>query len=274
MSNEEKKDFAPWKRRLHEIIFEADTKAGKAFDLILAFSIIISVTSVILESVYSVNIKYGSILRATEWVFTILFTIEFILRIVSVRRPLKYIFSFFGMVDFVSIIPTYLGLFVTNAHLLIVIRVLRLLRLFRIFKLVRYINEANILLTALKASKQKIVVFIVTVSLIVVVIGSLIYVIEGSQNGFNSIPDGMYWAIVTITTVGYGDITPQTFLGKIFSSILMILGYGILAIPTGIFSVELSKISKTTVSTQSCPFCSTQGHDTDAKFCKFCGGKL
>jgi len=274
MKVEEGKNFALWRSRLHEIIFETDTKEGKLFDLILILSIIISVGAVIIESVNGIRINYGTTLRNIEWIFTILFTIEFFLRVISVKKPLKYIFSFFGIVDFMSTLPTYLAFFITGAHILVVIRVLRLLRLFRVLKLIRYVDEANILMTALKSSKHKIVVFLFAVLSIIVIVGSLIYIIEGPENGFNDIPKSMYWAVVTITTVGYGDITPQTVVGRVLSSILMIVGYGILAIPTGIFSVELSRAYKKTVSNQACPFCSLEGHDGDAKFCKFCGEKL
>lgn len=264
---------ANWRRRLHETIFEAETFAGRLFDVILIGAIILSVIVVILDSVNSYKQRLGSFLYAAEWFFTVLFTIEYILRLVSVRRPWRYALSFFGVIDILSILPTYISLFIPGVHYLLTVRILRLLRIFRIFKLSEYISEARTLTTALRASAKKIGVFLLAVLTLVTVIGSLIYVIEGEENGFKDIPTSIYWAIVTLTTVGYGDLAPKTALGQFFASIVMILGYGIIAVPTGIVTVELSRTDRK-ISTQACPDCSAEGHDEDAEFCKYCGAHL
>ncbi|MCG8353722.1 MAG: ion transporter [Chloroflexales bacterium] len=265
-----------WRDRLHEIIFEADTPAGKLFDVVLIWSIVCSVTVVLLDSVAVVRVRYGDLLYAAEWFFTILFTIEYILRLISVRWPLRYATSFFGVVDLLAILPTYLSLFLPGSQYLLTIRVLRLLRIFRVFKLATYLNEAQVIITALQASRRKISVFLFTVTIIVVTIGSMMYVVEGEQNGFVNIPTSIYWAIVTLTTVGYGDISPQTALGKVIASIVMIIGFAIIAVPTGIVTAELAQLtkSKSRVSTQACPSCSLDGHDHDAKYCKYCSAPL
>ena len=261
--------------RLHEVIFESDTPAGRYFDLALIWLILLSVATVILESVREVREQYGSLLYALEWLFTILFTIEYSLRLLSVRRPLRYARSFFGVVDLLAIIPTYLSIFVPGSHYLLVIRILRLLRVFRLLKLSEYVMEADTLRHALRASRRKISVFISAVVLLVVIIGALMYVIEGEANGFTSIPRSIYWAIVTLTTVGYGDLSPRTSVGQIVASIVMIIGYGIIAVPTGIVSVELAQaVRQKKVTGQSCPSCGAEGHDPDAICCKFCGVKL
>ena len=227
---------------IHEIIFEAETPAGKAFDIALLVMILLSVLVVSLESIESYSLRFGRLFFYLEWGLTILFTLEYLLRIFSVRRPWGYILSFFGIVDLLSILPTFLSLFISGSQYLITIRALRLLRIFRVFKLGNYLAQSQILLSALRASRIKIVVFLGAVLASVVIIGSLMYLVEGGANsGFNSIPESIYWAIVTITTVGYGDIAPATPLGKFLSSILMILGYGIIAVPTGIVSVELAQ---------------------------------
>jgi len=262
------------KQRLHEIVYEADSAAGKAFDIVLLAAILISVLVVMLESVVSIEQKYGSLLHTIEWVLTILFTIEYFIRIWVLKRPSGYIFSFFGIVDLLAILPTYLSLFFTGTQYLLVIRSIRLLRIFRIFKLTRYLNESEILASALIASRTKIIIFIFTVLMAVCIIGSVMYLVEGPENGFTNIPTSIYWVIVTITTVGYGDITPQTNLGKFLSSIIMILGYGILAVPTGIVASELNTVAKVQTNTQSCSHCNNQYHDDDAKFCKICGESL
>lgn len=262
------------REHLHEIIFEADTPAGKAFDIMLLFCIVVSVGAVILESVASIRQAYGSYLRTLEWTFTILFTIEYGLRLISVRRPLHYALSFYGIVDLLAILPTYLSFFIAGSHSLIVIRALRLLRVFRVLKLGHFVGAEKLLQTALKASMRKIVVFLGTVLTLVLIIGSLMYLIEGEQNGFTSIPQAVYWAIVTMTTVGYGDIAPQTVLGQLFASAVMIIGYAIIAVPTGIVTVELAQASRRAVSTQACPNCSREGHDPDARYCKHCGALL
>jgi voltage-gated potassium channel len=261
--------------RLHEIIFEADTRAGRIFDLALIWLIVLSVATVILESVRSVRAQYGNVLYALEWFFTVIFTIEYLLRLLSVRRPVRYARSFFGVVDLLAIIPTYLSIFVPGSQYLLVIRILRLLRVFRLLKLSEYVAEADTLRRALRASRRKISVFISAVVLLVVIIGALMYVIEGEAHGFTSIPVSIYWAIVTLTTVGYGDLSPRTPFGQILASVVMVIGYGIIAVPTGIVSVELAQaVRQQKVSGQSCPSCSAEGHDPDAQFCKYCGARL
>lgn len=261
--------------RLHEVIFESDTRAGRYFDFALIWLILLSVATVVLESVREVREQYGALLHALEWVFTLLFTVEYGLRLLSVRRPLRYATSFFGVVDLLAIVPTYLSIFVPGSHYLLVIRILRLLRVFRLLKLSEYVTEADILRRALRASSRKISVFISAVVLLVVIIGALMYVIEGEANGFTSIPRSIYWAIVTLTTVGYGDLSPRTALGQMVASIVMIIGYGIIAVPTGIVSVELAQaVREKKVTGQSCPSCAAEGHDADAICCKYCGEQL
>lgn len=263
-----------WGDVLHEIIFEADTRAGKFFDIILIISILLSVTAVMLDSVQPIQLKYGSLLYAIEWLFTVLFTGEYLLRLVCVGRPLRYATSFFGIVDLLAIVPTYLSLILPGSQYLLVIRILRVLRIFRVLKLVQYLGEARVLTQALKASGRKIIVFLLAVITIAVIFGSLMYLIESVENGFTSIPRSIYWAIVTLTTVGYGDISPQTNLGQFVATLIMIMGYGIIAVPTGIVTVEMSRVQDRKVSTQACPECSAEGHDSDAKYCKYCSAKL
>ena len=261
--------------RLHEIIFEADTRAGRLFDLTLIWLILLSVATVILESVRSVRLQYGEILYALEWFFTLLFTVEYALRLLSVRRPLRYARSFFGVVDLLAIIPTYLSILVPGSQYLLVVRILRLLRVFRLLKLSEYVAEGDTLRLALQASRRKISVFISAVVLLVVIIGALMYVVEGEEHGFTSIPISVYWAIVTLTTVGYGDLSPRTPIGQILASIVMIIGYGIIAVPTGIVTVELAEAARQRkISRQSCPSCGAEGHDPDALHCKYCGANL
>lgn len=261
--------------RLHEVIFESDTRAGRYFDLTLTWLILLSVATVVLESVREVRGQYGTLLHALEWVFTLLFTVEYSLRLLSVRHPMRYATSFFGVVDLLAIVPTYLSVFVPGSQYLLVIRILRLLRVFRLLKLSEYVVEADILRHALRASRRKISVFISAVVLLVVIIGALMYVIEGEANGFTSIPRSIYWAIVTLTTVGYGDLSPRTSLGQMAASIVMIIGYGIIAVPTGIVSVELAQaVRDKKVTGQSCPSCAAEGHDADAICCKYCGAQL
>lgn len=264
---------ADWRRRLHEVIFEADTRAGRIFDLVLLWLIIASVVVVILESVKSLGEEYGEAFYYIEWIFTILFTLEYILRLMSVRRPLNYALSFFGVIDLLAILPGYLSLFVPGTHYLLTIRILRLLRIFRILKLTEYITEARVITSALQASRRKISVFMLAIVAIVTVVGSLMYVVEGEENGFTDIPTSIYWAIVTLTTVGYGDLSPKTPLGKTLASIVMILGYAIIAVPTGIVTAELTRANRK-YSTQVCPECHSQDHDADAVFCKYCGAHL
>lgn len=271
--SESPKNRAQWRDDLHAVIFEAETPAGKWFDILLIICILASVIAVMLDSVNSISIHYSPYLYAVEWFFTIVFSIEYILRLICVGRPLLYATSFFGIVDLMAIIPTYISLLIPGSEYLLVVRILRILRIFRVLKLVQYMKEALLLMKALRASGRKIIVFLFTVLTLVVILGSLMYLIEDAQNGFTSIPRSIYWAIVTLTTVGYGDISPQTSIGQILASFIMILGYSIIAVPTGIVTVELSQVSKKKV-TRSCWDCSAEGHDSDAVFCKYCGSKL
>ncbi len=266
--------LAPWRQRLHEIIFEADTPAGKAFDVALFFLIGISLLVVILESVPEIRASHGALLRGFEWTITILFSIEYVLRLVSVRVPWAYTRSFFGIIDLLAVLPTYASLIFSGAQSLVVIRVLRLLRIFRVLKLGRYVGESELLWQAIKASRRKVAVFLFAVLTIVVIVGAAMYVIEGEEHGFVSIPMAMYWAIVTMTTVGYGELTPQTTLGRGLAALLMITGYGIIAVPTGIVTAELTDIGRGRISTQACPSCTREGHAADAAYCKHCGEKL
>lgn len=263
-----------WQRRLHEVVFESDTFAGKAFDLGVLLCIAASVLIVILDSVPQIRAHYGSTLILLEWVFTVLFTIEYGLRLVSISHPRRYATSFFGVVDLISILPTYISLLIPGTQYLLVIRILRLLRIFRVLKLADYLHESGILARALWASRRKVSVFLPTVITLVIIIGTLMYVVEGEEHGFTDIPTSIYWAVVTLTTVGYGDLAPQTALGKALASIAMLLGYGIIAVPTGIVTLELTRAATTTVSGQSCPVCGAEGHDADAMYCKHCGSKL
>lgn len=265
-----------WKNRLHEIIYEADTKQGKLFDIVLLVAILASILLVMLESVESINNKYGQLLNIAEWVITILFSLEYILRIVSIKKPILYIFSFYGIIDLLSTIPKYLSMFFIGSSHFAALRALRLLRVFRILKLARYIGASEKLIVALKASKAKIAVFLFFVIILCVILGTFMYIIEGAENGFTSIPRSVYWAIVTLTTVGYGDIAPHTPFGQFIASIIMILGYGIIAIPTGIVSSEITKNTENKVhtNTQSCKNCSIENHKDEADFCYNCGSKL
>lgn len=272
---EEKYRLTGLKLKIYEVIFESDTPEGKYFDIVLLVSIILSVTVVMLESVQAIKIGWGNWLVGLEWFFTGLFTLEYLARIWVVLNKRKYIFSFFGIVDLLSVLPTYLTIFFAGAQSLLVIRSLRLLRIFRIFKLARFIGESQNLTTALKASRYKIIVFLTTVITAVIIFGTLIFLIEGPENGFTSIPLSIYWAIVTMTTVGYGDIAPHTTLGQTLASIIMIMGYGIIAVPTGIVSSEMIKLkTKEKITTQVCPHCLKEGHDNDAIYCKYCGGEI
>lgn len=267
--------LSPWREKLNEIIFGAETREGKTFDLVLIVCIIISVGAVMLDSVKSISEQYGAWLHAIEWSFTVVFTVEYVLRLLCVRRPWLYAKSFFGVVDLISIIPTYLTLIIPGTHYILVVRILRVLRLFRILKMAEYIGEANILITALANSRHKIIVFLYTVITLVVIFGSLLYLIEGEAHGFTSIPRSIYWAIVTLTTVGYGDIAPATPLGQFMAAAIMIMGYGIIAVPTGIYSAELVKAyTQTSMTNVACPNCGGGGHDYDAAFCKHCGSSL
>lgn len=264
------------KRKLHEIIVEADTPAGRTFDIVLLVSIIISVMVVILDSVPSLSTRFHQFFLYAEWFFTILFTIEYLLRIWITKKPTKYIFSFFGIIDLIAIIPTYLALFVVQGHYIIVVRILRLLRVFRILKLMQFISATYLLTESLKKSRYKISVFILFVSLLVTILGAVLYLVEGPESGFTSIPRGIYWAIITLTTVGYGDITPVTVVGQSIASIVMLLGYAIIAVPTGIITSQIMEarqsIRKT--NTQHCSNCHCHDHEDDSKFCRKCGNSL
>ena len=273
MSNKKPdKELIQKRFRLHEVIFEADTREGKIFDITLFVLILLSVGVVLLDSIPSVNSKYGNSFNVAEWIFTIIFTIEYLLRIISTKKATKYIFSFYGIIDLLAILPTYLSLILTGTQFLLVIRILRLLRVFRVLKLARFVKASAVLVIALKNSRHKIIVFLEVVLTLVTIVGSLMYLIEGPENGFTSIPRSIYWAIVTITTVGYGDIAPNTVLGQMLASMLMIVGYAIIAVPTGIMSVEMARASKS--NTQVCHNCNSDNHADDAKFCNACGEKL
>ena len=265
-----------WRTKLHEIIYEADTPGGKLFDVVLLIVIIASIIFVMLESVKSIDDKYHDFLNIAEWIITILFSIEYIARIISVKKPFKYILSFYGIIDFLSTIPKYLSFFFVGSHSLVALRALRLMRVFRILKLTRFIGESSNFIRALKASRAKIAVFISFVLILCTILGTIMYLVESRlDSGFTSIPRSVYWAIVTLTTVGYGDIAPATPLGQFIASIIMIMGYGIIAIPTGIVSAEMTKTeNKVHTNTESCPNCSASNHRDDAEFCYRCGHKL
>jgi voltage-gated potassium channel len=267
-------ESSPWRQRLHTVIFEADTRAGRTFDAALIVCIVASVVIVVLESMESIGSRWRRELFLAEMAFTLLFTIEYILRLIAVRRPLSYARSFYGVIDLLAIVPTWLTLVLPGAHYFLTIRVLRLLRIFRILKLTEYLSEAGVITGALRASRRKISVFLFTVLALVVVIGALMYMIEGPAHGFDSIPTSMYWSIVTLTTVGYGDLSPKTPLGKLLASVVMILGYAIIAVPTGIVTSELTAARGRGHSRQACPACGSEGHDDDATHCKYCGAAL
>lgn len=259
---------------LRRVIFEADTLAGKIFDLLLIVSICLSILVVMLDSIEEVRNQHGVWIHWAEWIFTIIFTFEYILRIICVQRPVLYCRSFFGIVDLLSILPTYLSLFFPGSHYLSVVRSLRLLRIFRILKLARFIGDAHIITDALRASRRKITIFLITILTLVIILGTVMYVIEGKENGFTSIPRSIYWAVVTLTTVGYGDIAPKTILGQIVASFVMICGYGIIAVPTGIITSEFSRVASREITTKCCRACSAEGHEVDAEYCNQCGEKL
>jgi voltage-gated potassium channel len=262
------------KKELYKIIFEAETTGGKIFDVLLILAVIASTVCVSLESVASVKESYGGLLHAAEWFFTLLFTAEYITRIVIFRRPLSYIFSFFGLVDLVSIVPTYLSLLFPGAQMLMAVRVLRLLRVFRVLKLTRYTRATLLLMAAIRESRPKIIVFLWGVISTVIIVGSVIYLIEGPENGFTSIPMSIYWAVVTMTTVGYGDLVPRTAWGQFLALVMMIGGYAFIAVPTGIMTVELANLNNTQDFTRCCPFCTKEGHESSADFCSACGKAL
>ncbi len=278
MENSQKKKKVRLREILHEIIYEADTPAGKAFDIGLLIIISASVLTVMLETVESLHDKYKEVFFILEWTFTIIFTIEYLLRIYAVYRPWRYITSTWGIIDLISFLPTYIGLFLPVSNYFMTIRGLRLLRIFRILKLTKYLKEGRVIITALQASQTKITVFLFFILLSVTLIGSLMYLVEGgADSGFSSIPRSIYWAIVTITTVGYGDIHPKTDVGQFLAAIVMILGYAVLAVPTGIVSSEMisaANADRKHSNTQACRYCSQGGHDDDALYCKYCGEVL
>jgi voltage-gated potassium channel len=265
----------PIRDRLYQILFEADTRAGKLFDVALFIFIMLSVTATILISVESIKDQYGTLLTACNWLITLLFTVEYSLRLYCAKKTFRYARSFFGVVDLLAVLPTYLSLIIPNTRFLDVIRILRMLRIFRVMKMVQYVDDGDLLLNALVSSRRKIGIFLFTVLTLVVILGSLMYVIEGGANsGFTSIPVGIYWAIVTLTTVGYGDISPQTGLGQTLAALIMIIGYSIIAVPTGIISAEVGRSSVQNKKSIPCPSCQATDHDPDAEHCKYCGAKL
>lgn len=274
MKQRQTQSLAPWQTRLHEVIYEADTRAGRLFDLVLFWSILISVVTVILESVDTLRNSYGPWFNRLEWLFTLLFTLEYVLRVISIKKPLRYVFSFYGIIDLLAILPTFLSLLLPQTQFLMVVRAFRLMRIFRVLKMQRYLKDAELLIISLRESKHKIILFLDSVIVIVIVMGTLMYMIEGPQHGFTSIPRAIYWAIVTVTTVGYGDIAPHTLPGQALAAIMMILGYSIIAVPTGIITASITKAHAAGITTQACPACSREGHDGDAIYCKYCGEKL
>jgi voltage-gated potassium channel len=266
--------FSERRERIHQIVFESDTREGRLFDLVLLWMILFSIVLLMLESVPSIQAKWGRAFYLLEWVVTVFFAIEYLLRLYCVFKPMKYATSFFGLVDIASILPMFLDLFIPGAHSLMIVRSLRLLRLFRIFKMNIFVNQGNQIVQAIRMSREKILVFTFFVVLMVFVFGSVMYVVEGPTNPkFDSIPTSIYWAVVTITTVGYGDISPITPLGKFFSSLVMLLGYAVIAVPTGIVTSSLVNLGKKQ-SAQHCFGCSKEGHDEDARYCKYCGTGL
>lgn len=266
--------MSPLRQRLHQVIFLSDTRAGRLFDLAVITAILISVVAVLLDSIAEVHALHGQQLAWIEWGFTLLFTVEYALRIYSAPQRSRYLFSFFGIVDLLALIPTYLTLVVAGSHYLIVIRLLRVLRIFRVLRLMRYLQEANIIGNALWNARRKIAVFLATVVVLMVIFGSLMFVVEGPANGFTSIPRSIYWAAVTITTVGYGDIAPKTALGQALAAITMLIGYAIIAVPTGIVGAEMIRANSRQRRRRSCPGCGQRGHDGDATYCKYCGEQL
>ncbi|MES2743221.1 MAG: ion transporter [Pseudomonadota bacterium] len=263
-----------WRRRVYAVIFESDTPAGRAFDLALIAAIVLSVAVVVLTSVAPVAARHGALLVTLEWVFTIVFTIEYAARCFCVKRPLRYARSFFGVIDLLSIVPTFVALVLPGAHVLLDVRILRLLRMFRILKLTSYVHEYGVLGRALLASRRKILIFLSVVMMVVFLLGTVMYVVEGPGNGFTSIPTAVYWAISTVTTVGFGDITPKSDLGRAISSFMMLLGWGILAVPTGIISAEMTSQRHQRVAARHCDACQSGGHEAEARFCLHCGAPL
>jgi len=265
---------AAWRDAVYRIIFEADTPTGKLFDIALVISIIISVLAVMLDSVAAIHDIWSTQLLILEWLFTIIFTFEYIARVVSVSKPTGYIFSFMGMVDLLSTLPSYIGLFMGGANYTMALRLLRLLRIFRVLKLSYYLEESAVMAQALAASRRKLLVFLLTILMLVMILGTLMFAVEGPENGYSSIPESIYWAIVTLTTVGYGDIAPRTAVGQAIASMVMILGYAIIAVPTGIVTVEMARTQTKRNLNIACPRCMLEGHAVDAGYCRRCGEKL
>jgi voltage-gated potassium channel len=263
-----------WRARVHDVIFGHETPAGKAFDVLLILAILVSVVVVMLDSVEEIAARYGLALRRAEWFFTGLFTVEYVLRLYSAPDARRYARSFYGVVDLLAVLPTYLALFFPGGRYLLSIRILRILRVFRVLKLAQFVGGERVILDALRASRHKIAVFLITVLTVVIVVGSILYVVEGADSGFTSIPRSVYWAIVTLTTVGYGDIAPQTPVGQMLASAVMILGYGLIAVPTGIVTVEMTAAARASRTARPCAGCGQAGHDEDARFCKSCGDAL
>ncbi len=265
-----------WQQRLYKVVYESDTPAGKAFDVSLLVAIVSSIVVVMLDSIQYFHERHGELFFNLEWGFTALFSIEFTLRLICVRRPWAYVFSPLGLIDLLAIVPSFLSIFYAGAQTLLAFRALRLLRIFRIFKLTRFLTEAMYLTAALRSSARKIFIFMLTVITLVIILGSVMYLVERRENGFTSIPESIYWAIVTITTVGYGDISPVTAMGKFVASIMMLIGYGIIAVPTGIITTEISRAvrDQRRQGERQCPNCRRGGMDTDAAFCKYCGQRL
>ena len=274
MENIPPNESGSWRHRLHEVIYESHTPLGKVFDVALLICIVLSIVVVMLDSVPGLHRQYSRTFYQIEWAFTILFSIEYLLRLASVRKPWLYATSFLGIIDLLAILPSYLSLVFVGTQSLLVVRSLRLLRIFRIFKLKHFLNEMQFLGIAMKSSLKKIAVFMMVVLMLVIILGSIMYLVEGPENGFTSIPESIYWAIVTLTTVGYGDISPVTPLGRFIATLVMFIGYGIIAVPTGIVTSEMMGMQKGDENHNACPQCGSEGHDTNAMFCKWCGGKL
>jgi len=270
----EKSERSVLQKKLNDIIFGTESPAGKRFDVVLIYLILVSVLALIIDSISWLPDSWRIYLQVLEWAFTVMFTVEYVVRIYVSIKPWRYIFSFYGVVDFISVLPSYLSLLIPGANYLLVFRLLRVLRIFRILKLVRYLSEANILFRAILLSRRKILIFFGSVLVLCTIFGSLMYIVEGPENGFSSIPRSIYWTIVTITTVGYGDITPHTILGQVIASAAMLTGYSILAVPTGIFTAELAQEMQRARTRRSCEQCLAVGHETDAKHCRHCGGGL
>jgi voltage-gated potassium channel len=265
---------APWRVATYKIIFEADTRAGKLFDIVLVIAILLSVLVVMLDSVANIHAQWGQQLFYLEWAFTLIFTLEYMARVAAVNKPSNYIFSFMGIIDLISTLPSYIALFMSGATYAMALRLLRLLRIFRILKLSYYLDESAVMTKALIASRRKLLVFLLAILTLVAILGTIIFVVEGPENGFSSIPKSVYWAIVTLTTVGYGDIYPQTPLGQAIASMVMIMGYAIIAVPTGIVTVELARSSTNLNVALACPSCMLEGHEKDAVHCRRCGESL